>query len=198
MLRPDGDVGDTRGGVRHHSAWTTTMTSPLDTMTTAVLALTERLEDLADLLDDTSDFDYRWTPPGGVSGSVGAHLRHILDHVNALLAVDRTGGITYDHRQRDTALEQSRLVAIAALGRAATDLRARLNYWAERPLALQTIVRRGGPLVPVSTSLARELVFVLQHTIHHQALIALLLNQRGMELPSQFGYAPSTPMRAAS
>ena len=174
------------------------MTSPLDTMTTAVLALTERLEDLADLLDDTSDFDYRWTPPGGVSGSVGAHLRHILDHVNALLAVDRTGGITYDHRQRDTALEQSRLVAIAALGRAATDLRARLNYWAERPLALQTIVRRGGPLVPVSTSLARELVFVLQHTIHHQALIALLLNQRGMELPSQFGYAPSTPMRAAS
>jgi uncharacterized damage-inducible protein DinB len=174
------------------------MTSPLDAMTVTVLALIERLEDLADLLDRTSDFDYRWTPPGGVSGSVGAHVRHVLDHVTALIAVDRGGTLTYDHRQRDAALEQSRLVGIAALARAATDLRVRIDYWTERPVALQAIVRRGGPALAIATSLGREVVFVLQHTIHHQALIALLLNERGVTLPTQFGYAPSTPMRVAS
>lgn len=174
------------------------MTHPFDAMTAALLALTERLEDLAGLLDRTTDFDYRWVPPGGVSGSVGAHVRHVLDHVGALVGSERTGTISYDHRQRDTAVEQSRLVGIAALARAATDLRTRIGYWTERPVTLQTIVRRGAAPHAVGSSLGREVVFVLQHTIHHQALIALLLNERGVELPTAFGYAPSTPLRAAS
>jgi uncharacterized damage-inducible protein DinB len=174
------------------------MPYPLDAISATVLALAERLDDLATLLDRTTDLDYRWQPPGGASGSVGAHVRHTLDHVNALLALDRGGVVTYDLRQRDTALEHSRPVGIAELGRAAMDLRERLGRWTERTLTLHTIVRRGGPPVVVATSLAREIVFVLQHTIHHQALIALLLNGNGVATPAQFGYAPSTPMRAAS
>ena len=45
----------------------------------------------------------------------------------------------------------------------------------------------------VTTSLARELVFALQHTIHHQAIIAVLLQQVGVQTPARFGYAPATP-----
>ena len=45
----------------------------------------------------------------------------------------------------------------------------------------------------VQTSLGRELAFVVQHTIHHAALIAVLLDILGVRVPADFGYAPSTP-----
>jgi uncharacterized damage-inducible protein DinB len=48
--------------------------------------------------------------------------------------------------------------------------------------------------VSLTTSLARELVFALQHTIHHQAIVAVLLHEQGIAAPAEFGYAPSTPV----
>jgi hypothetical protein len=54
-----------------------------------------------------------------------------------------------------------------------------------------------GATVEVASSLGRELVFVLQHTIHHQAIVALLLAARGVTIPPRFGYAPSTVTRHA-
>ena len=88
-------------------------------------------------------------------------------------------------------------MAVAAL-RAAVD---RLEQVAARtpdaPVLLETQVDREGGRVQVATSMARELVFVLQHTIHHQALVALLLAGRGVPVPLTFGYAPSTPRPAA-
>jgi uncharacterized damage-inducible protein DinB len=39
----------------------------------------------------------------------------------------------------------------------------------------------------------RELAFVINHTIHHQALIAVLLAWHGIEVAPRFGVAPSTP-----
>jgi uncharacterized damage-inducible protein DinB len=43
------------------------------------------------------------------------------------------------------------------------------------------------------STLARELAFVLNHTIHHQAMIGLLASLHGCDVPDGFGYAPSTP-----
>lgn len=52
------------------------------------------------------------------------------------------------------------------------------------------------PVIGWST-LARELAFVMSHTIHHQAIVALLLEQQGGGVPDErFGYAPSTPHRS--
>jgi uncharacterized damage-inducible protein DinB len=41
---------------------------------------------------------------------------------------------------------------------------------------------------------ARELAFVISHTIHHCALMAVLLAVQGIPVPYRFGYAPSTPL----
>jgi uncharacterized damage-inducible protein DinB len=54
------------------------------------------------------------------------------------------------------------------------------------------IARSGEALTGWSTR-ARELAFVVSHTIHHQAIIALLMSFQGLAVPAQFGYAPSTP-----
>ncbi|MDH3494762.1 MAG: hypothetical protein OEM82_14505, partial [Acidobacteriota bacterium] len=42
------------------------------------------------------------------------------------------------------------------------------------------------------TSLARELEFLHSHTVHHYALIAAKLGSMNIEVPFEFGVAPST------
>ena len=161
------------------------------------LALAECLTDMATLLDRTSDLDYLSRPDGGVSGSVGAHVRHCLDHVRAVLDAADGGLLSYDGRVRDTALEQKRTLGILALQQQRDRLEALAGNRADQPIRLEAQVDYRGGAVEVTSSLGRELVFVLQHTIHHQAIVALLLAARGIAIPPRFGYAPSTVQRHA-
>jgi len=165
----------------------------LDSTATASAALTRSLDELADLLDATTDETYVWKPDGGVSGSIGAHIRHVLDHVRVIVERPMQRTVTYDRRQRDTAVEHSRQEGVSALRRTAHRLRAAMDAQHDEMLILEALVERGQPPIAVTTSLARELVFALQHTIHHQAIIAVLLHEIGVSTPTQFGYAPSTP-----
>jgi uncharacterized damage-inducible protein DinB len=160
-------------------------------------ALADCLADLASLLERVSDLDYIAKAPGGVSGAIGAHVRHCLDHVNAVLDPAPDGVVRYDGRRRHPTLETDRHVAAATLRRSAARLEVLTRDRADVPIVLESQVDRDGACVQVISSLARELVFVLQHTIHHQALVALLLAGRGVAVPPTFGYAPSTPRTAA-
>ena len=163
----------------------------------AAAALADCLADLALVLERVSDLDYVAKAPGGVSGAIGAHVRHCLDHVNAVLDPAPDGVVRYDGRRRQPTLETDRHAAAATLRRSAERLDALTRETADAPLLLESQVDRQGVCVQVVSSLARELVFVLQHTIHHQALVALLLAGRGVAVPYTFGYAPSTPRTAA-
>jgi uncharacterized damage-inducible protein DinB len=58
------------------------------------------------------------------------------------------------------------------------------------------VLAHGAAPVAVRSTLARELLFVISHTIHHQALIAVLLSAAGRTVPEAFGLAPSTPRSA--
>ena len=160
-------------------------------------ALADCLGDLASVLERVSDLDYVAKAPGGVSGAIGAHVRHCLDHVNAVLDPAPDGVVRYDGRRRQPTLETDRQMAAATLRRSAERLDALTRETADAPLVLESQVDRQGVCVQVLSSLARELVFVLQHTIHHQALVGLLLAGRGVPVPNTFGYAPSTPRSAA-
>jgi uncharacterized damage-inducible protein DinB len=168
-----------------------------DTTNVPALALAGCFRDMAALLDGTSDLDYLSRPERGVSGSVGAHVRHCLDHVRALLDAATGGLLSYDCRERDTAIEHNRTLGILALRQQGARLEAMAGGPADQPVRLQALVDTCGGTVEVSSSLGRELVFVLQHTIHHQAIVALLLAARGIAIPPHFGYAPSTARRRA-
>jgi uncharacterized damage-inducible protein DinB len=173
------------------------MIRPTTSTIVAAGALAGCLGDLASVLERVSDLDYIAKPPGGVSGAIGAHVRHCLDHVDAVLDPAPDGVVRYDGRRRHPILETDRQVAAATLRRSAARLEALTRDTADAPLLLESQVDRQGGCVQVISSLARELVFVLQHTIHHQALVALLLAGRGVPVPHTFGYAPSTPRTAA-
>jgi uncharacterized damage-inducible protein DinB len=157
------------------------------------VALDRLLDDLSGVLIGITPETYTARPVLGVSGSVGEHVRHALDHIAALLSCPPATLLTYDRRQRGTAVETDPSAALRHILR----LKAALAQCAARsldePMQVASMVSASGESVTGWSTLARELAFVVSHTIHHQAMIALLLSFQGLQAPARFGYAPSTP-----
>jgi hypothetical protein len=126
-------------------------------------------------------------------GLVGSHLRHVIEHYDALLFPTHAGIVDYDARLRDADLETSPHVArsrLQALLRALTDTSA-AGFAA--PLQVQGQGGlKGESRFQVASSLGRELAFVASHTIHHFALLAAHCQQQGIPTPEGFGKAPAT------
>lgn len=158
----------------------------------AVPPLIAVLTQLADLIAALTDEQYRAKPVEVASSHVGGHVRHCLDHVDALLAGVEQGAVDYDRRQRGTAVETSRAAALDVIARQMRQLLALPEAAESRALLLSGVVSSDAAPVVMSTSVARELAFVLSHTIHHNALVAVLARALGVSVPAHFGYAPST------
>jgi uncharacterized damage-inducible protein DinB len=158
----------------------------------AILPLVAVLQQLEDLLDAMADAQYQTKPVGVVSSNVGGHVRHCLDHVDALLIGIEQGAVDYDHRQRGTNVETSREAALDFIRRQKRQLLAFPANSERRSLRLSALVSSALPAVEVDTSAGRELAFVLSHTVHHNALIAVMALTLGVAVPNHFGYAPST------
>lgn len=146
---------------------------------------TRLLESLPDsLYSERSDQPgFRQTP--------GPHLRHALDAYACLLDGLERGLVDYDARSRSRAVETSRTDALAAIERT----RAALQAIAAPPeTALEVLADTPGEEdgVPAASSLGREYQVLVGHTVHHYALIALILRQRGWDPDPDFGVAPST------
>lgn len=157
-----------------------------------VRPLTALLEQLFDLVGALTDDAYARKPVGVVDSSVGGHVRHNLDHVRALLAGLAKGEVCYDRRDRGTAVERDRVAALDAILAVRRDLEA--YPWGSGPsfLTVSTLVAPDLPPQRVVSTVGRELAFVVSHTIHHNALIAVLVKLLGASVPADFGYAPAT------
>ena len=57
---------------------------------------------------------------------------------------------------------------------------------------VETLLGAAGPAVKLESSAGREFSFVLSHTIHHDALVGVIVRSLGREPPVEFGCAPST------
>ncbi len=101
--------------------------------------------------------------------------------------------VDYDRRVRGTPIETSPKAALAAVDRLAAGLVGLAAADLEREVLVVERLAPADQPVGHRSTIGRELAFVLSHTIHHQAMIGLLLAIGGAELPDRFGYAPSTP-----
>jgi hypothetical protein len=124
---------------------------------------------------------------------IGAHLRHVLDHYTAFLSGLPADVIDYDDRVRGSAVESDRNeglrrmaeVELGLLGVKPADLDRRVRVREEAP-------DDSGLEESSASSVRRELQFLQSHTVHHWAIVALLLAKRGIAVPEDFGLAPST------
>ena len=134
-----------------------------------------------------------YAPNGLGWPGIGPHIRHCLDFYEALLGGWSAGRVDYDRRARDPELEADPRAAVAAFDSVAARLTALPSDALDRGLRVAAdATDEQAPRRWTRSSLGRELRFLLSHTIHHYALVALLLRQRDIEPGSDFGVAPST------
>jgi hypothetical protein len=157
-----------------------------------VNAIVAVLRQLRGLLHQTSPEQYVMKPVGVVNSSIAGHVRHCLDHVATLLAGAITGTMDYDDRQRGTDVERSRLTAIGVIDQQIHGLDYVRACPLDQPISLEVLMSATGRATTVETTLGRELAFVLSHTIHHNALVAVIAGLLDIPVPDRFGYAPST------
>jgi len=157
--------------------------------------LWERLDQIGALLLEIPSDVYTAAVESRASGTLGEHVRHCLDHVSALLSADVSKPLSYDHRRRGTEVETDPGAALQQILR----LKAALGRWPmrslEEPIQVSSMIDPSGGTIAGWSTLGRELVFVLSHTIHHQGTMAAVLALHGIAPPAGFGYAPSTPQR---
>lgn len=154
-------------------------------------AIRALLRELAEVVAGLSDSQYGACESSG-GGAIGGHVRHCLDHVTLLLDGMESGIVDYDRRQRGTDVERNRHAAFDAISRLGQRLDSYVGRSLTRTLRVRAILDDSGPAIEAISTLGRELMFVLSHTIHHNAMIAAAAKRLGGSVPQYFGYAPAT------
>ncbi len=122
----------------------------------------------------------------------GSHLRHIHDLYLCFLRDRASSRIDYDQRDRDELFERDASHA----ARTVRETMRRLSALDEQELTGDVLVKMDADPADAEpfheSTIERELVFLLSHTIHHYALIALILRAQGFQCDAEFGVAPAT------
>ncbi|GGH21281.1 hypothetical protein GCM10007423_02300 [Dyadobacter endophyticus] len=138
------------------------------------------------MLDALSDEQYGRSLPVLSGASLGGHVRHVIEFFIELDRGYRTGDVNYDARRRDKAIEQQREVALAKLGSIAALL-------GKENKALLLTTATEAACFQVATNYERELVYNLEHAVHHMALMKIGMRAlTSLPLPESFGVASST------
>ncbi len=161
----------------------------------AVNAVIRQIAELAAIVERIDDDTYV-ERLSDVSGTIGAHVRHALDHIGALVEAVAAGECWYDRRTRGTDVERHRAAGLRAARRLRLALAEIDAADLTRPIVVRVQLEQRGPEVAVESTIERELAFLLSHTVHHNAILALLLEQAGIAAPHRFGVAVSTPAPA--
>lgn len=160
------------------------------------------LRQAAELVDQLEDTCYARCEPAFYNSSIGAHLRHCLEHYEAFAAGMNSGRIDYDARQRDEAVENEtgaahkRIVTLAASLESLKEDEGNNHAAHELQIKMDCGEDREGEKSPSTawqvSTIGRELQFLVSHTVHHFAMIRSLCVGNGTEVCSNFGVAPST------
>lgn len=156
-------------------------------------AVIEIFGQLTYLLEKLSNDEYSKASEVLHDNSIGQHMRHTLEFFSSLMNDLPSGTVNYDKRERDIFLESNTLEALSTIA----SLRVQIEA-VDEDLPLKLIRQHEDPNVEgnyeVPTNLHRELIYNVEHAVHHMALIKIGLKEikPTLELPKNFGVASST------
>lgn len=144
-------------------------------------------------LQDVTAENYQMVNRPHFISSAGTHMRHILDHYLALKDGLSTGLVNYNKRNRFATIESCPQTALQEWQKVEQWLKEVNQLDADLPLtvACETSISKSQNTQTQST-LARELVFVASHAIHHFSLLAVMNSLLGNKDEVDFGIAPTT------
>jgi len=145
---------------------------------------------LSDLLSAISTTAYT-TPLALLHGSsVGQHVRHTIAFYQCLMQQSKQGFVDYDTRERNFLVETDAGFA----KQIATYLLEEIEQLEGNQKLFLRVSFGQDEGQEIQTTLARELVYLAQHAIHHFTIIkiALSFDFPEVQLPADFGVAYST------
>jgi hypothetical protein len=153
----------------------------------------EIIEQAKAFLCELSQFEYQQVIKPHFSSSAGAHMRHIVDHYQALRHGVVTGEVDYNLRNRESDVENNPEAALAAWKDIENWLRQISVQEMDKAMVVKSEVSINSEQnVTCASSLGRELMFVASHAIHHYSLLAIIRSLQGGKNQEAFGVAPAT------
>lgn len=150
------------------------------------------LEQAGAYIDGVSDDQFVFPSQAVPGGTIGKHIRHMLDHFRCAITTCCSEPIDYDHRARGGVVESDREEA----KREIATLRSLLAGLDEGDLGASVTTRvmlsGDGQTADLSSTRAREIFFAMHHAIHHNAILKAIGLELGFACPEGFGTAPST------
>lgn len=149
-------------------------------------SINNSLDELTELLSQLSDEEYS-EPCFELSGaSIGEHTRHIVEMFQCLSRNYDSGIVNYDKRDRNKQIQTDTNFAIQMI------LNVKNNISKEnKNIELEQLI--DGESIQIQSNYFRELLYNLEHCIHHQALIKVaILKSEKITVDSNFGVARST------
>lgn len=151
------------------------------------------LQQAVSLLKEIQTENYQLAMQPHLSGSIGKHIRHVIDHYLALEQGLVDGLVDYNQRHRNSNIEASPSVALDSLNAIINWLENITSEQLENSVTVRSEVSISETLnIQCHSTLAREILFVSSHAIHHFSLISVARSLQGYEVPQYFGYAPAT------
>ena len=152
-------------------------------------AIKNSFEQLNDVLNHLTEEQYISPSENLSHATIGQHMRHIIELYQCLLNGYEDEVVCYDNRKRDAAIEMSKELAKQLL----TDILSSADR-ENKEMKLESWHGGVNPSVLIlPTNYYRELMYNMEHTVHHMALIRVGINEVStINIPEGFGVATST------
>lgn len=153
-------------------------------------AIVEVLQQVESLVVSCDVDDYA-VPSQHSMSSVGQHVRHILDHFMVFKDGLESHVIDYNIRSRGNPVETD--------PQAAANITLELIDWFQQTALENTTIDIISEIsvadtqtMTIESNLARELTYLVNHTIHHLAYASLVAKQLNQPIGRDLGIAPAT------
>jgi hypothetical protein len=144
---------------------------------------------LSETLNQLSNEEYTRSSKIIMNATIGQHVRHIIELFQCLENGYDSGMVNYEKRKRDFRIETEKDLAISLLKDIYRNIEKQNKAITLEAEDYCDEVR----VVSIPSNYYRELVYNLEHTIHHMALIRVGVNEvSNLKLPDEFGVAYST------
>lgn len=154
-----------------------------------VKAVQKTLLQLADSIQNLTCEEYNYPSKTLFDATIGKHVRHILELFIELHIGYETGQVNYENRKRNMEIETDPETALKNIENIFNTLDKR-----DKELVLvSNYDLTSEETILIQTNYTRELVYNLEHAIHHMAIIRIGMGYISRNnLPVDYGVAIST------
>lgn len=146
----------------------------------------QTLSELQFLLNQISEEDFSKPIEYLSNASIGEHTRHIIELFQCAINSYEIGLLNYDNRERNLLIQTNPSYAIEKIDEICNCIEKE-----NKELILESVFF--DEISRINTNYFREVIYNLEHCIHHQALIKVAVFQFDyLCVNENFGVAPST------